>query len=484
MSDSGEQWGKACLGKKPSRKVPQLQISERRLLLRLGDAVCNFLAVLIALRIWAFVGSRDYNLGFILVNSWWFVLLEALWFMIASANDFYDLKIAADWMRSAATLFQIVIQITIVYLVIFFVSPRDALPRLFILYYAITSIILITVWRTWRPFLIGWTYQPRRAMVVGSGWAARAILEVLETEAKNEYEVVGVVSHPSTHAEIDQTVTVLRDGKLLAATAESLNASEIILAYGSEMPGDMFQGLMDAYEQGYTITPMPILYEQVTGRVPIEHVSESSWMIVLPIETNLLFNPYPMLKRLMDITLSLIGSLIFALMLPLIALAVTLDSPGPIFYRQERVGKGGRTFKILKLRTMIPEAEKVSGPQWAADNDPRITRTGKFLRKTRLDEVPQLINVLRGDMSLVGPRPERPFFVEKLSQNIPFYRTRNIIKPGVTGWAQVKYNYGNSVEDALVKLQYDLYYIRHQSIILDALIMLRTIGKMLKFAGT
>lgn len=467
-----------------TRNAPQLQLSERRLLLRLGDAICNFLAVLIALRIWAFVGERDYNLGFILANSFWFVVLEGLWFMIASANDFYDLKVASHGMRSATILFQIVIQITFVYLVIFFVSPRDALPRLFILYYAITSIMLITLWRVWRPFLIGWTYQPRRALVVGSGWAARAILEVLQTEAKNEYEVVGVVSHPSTHAEVDQTVTVLRDGKLLAQTAESLNASEIILAYGSEMPGDMFQGLMDAYEQGYTITPMPILYEQVTGRVPIEHVSESSWMVVLPVETSTLFNPYPLLKRLMDIVLSLIGSLLFALLLPFIALAVTLDSPGPIFYRQERVGKGGKSFKILKLRTMIPDAEKISGPQWAADNDPRITRTGKFLRRTRLDELPQLINVLRGQMSLVGPRPERPFFVEKLSQAIPFYRTRNIIKPGVTGWAQVKYGYGNTVEDALVKLQYDLYYIRHQSILLDVLILLRTIGKMLKFAGT
>jgi lipopolysaccharide/colanic/teichoic acid biosynthesis glycosyltransferase len=133
---------------------------------------------------------------------------------------------------------------------------------------------------------------------------------------------------------------------------------------------------------------------------------------------------------------------------------------------------------------MIPDAEKMSGPQWAADNDPRITRTGKFLRRTRLDELPQFINVLRGQMSLVGPRPERPFFVEKLSQAIPFYRTRTIIKPGVTGWAQVKYGYGNTVEDSLVKLQYDLYYIRHQSILLDVLIMLRTIGKMLKFSGT
>ena len=132
---------------------------------------------------------------------------------------------------------------------------------------------------------------------------------------------------------------------------------------------------------------------------------------------------------------------------------------------------------------MIPDAEKISGPQWSVDNDPRITRVGRILRKTRLDEAPQLINVLRGEMSLVGPRPERPYFVEQLSEEIPFYRTRNIIKPGVTGWAQVRYGYGNSVEDSLVKLQYDLYYIRHQSLVLDILIILRTIRKVISMSG-
>jgi exopolysaccharide biosynthesis polyprenyl glycosylphosphotransferase len=184
-----------------------------------------------------------------------------------------------------------------------------------------------------------------------------------------------------------------------------------------------------------------------------------------------------------DVTLAILGSVLFALLLPIIALAIYLDSPGPIFFRQERIGRGGRVFKILKLRTMVPDAEKLTGPKWASADDPRITRVGRLLRRTRLDEAPQLINVLRGEMSLVGPRPERPYFVEQLSESIPFYRTRHIVKPGVTGWAQVKYHYGDSVEDALVKLQYDLYYIRHQSLVLDVLIILRTARKILGFAG-
>jgi exopolysaccharide biosynthesis polyprenyl glycosylphosphotransferase len=466
-----------------SKRRLQLKFSERRLLLMLGDAIANFFAVLIALRIWAFVGDIHYDLGFVLTNLWWFALLEFLWFLVASANDFYDLRVVANGFRSAATLLQITLQMIVIYLVIFFLSPRDALPRLFVLYYGGVSFFLIVLWRTWRPFLIGWTSKARQVLVVGSGWPARAIIEVLKKEAREEYTVVAVVTDPSTSKEVDDTVTILQEGSLLGQVARELRVSEIVLAYSGQMPGHMFRGVLDAYEQGFAITPMPILYEQVTGRVPIEHVSEHNWNVVLPISSANLFNPYPPIKRTFDISLAVIGSFFFGIMLPLIALAIYLEAPGPIFYRQERSGKSGRTFKILKLRTMIPDAEKVSGPQWSTDNDPRITRVGKILRKTRMDEMPQLINVLRGEMSLVGPRPERPFFVEQLSEKIPFYRTRNIVKPGVTGWAQVRYGYGNTVEDSLVKLQYDLYYIRHQSLVLDILIILRTIRKVISFSG-
>jgi len=169
---------------------------------------------------------------------------------------------------------------------------------------------------------------------------------------------------------------------------------------------------------------------------------------------------------------------------PVIAPLLWLDSPGSLLLRQTRVGRGGREFLMWKLRTMVPDAERHTGPQWAADDDPRVTRVGRILRKTRLDEAPQLINVLRGEMSLIGPRPERPEFVSELSQTIPFYRTRHVIKPGITGWAQVRYEYGNSEADALVKLQYDLYYIRHRSLALDVVILLRTVGIVLTLRGT
>jgi exopolysaccharide biosynthesis polyprenyl glycosylphosphotransferase len=196
------------------------------------------------------------------------------------------------------------------------------------------------------------------------------------------------------------------------------------------------------------------------------------------------FSPFMLLKRLADIFVSTLGLTFLLALLPFVALAIYLESPGPIFYFQERVGRAGQTFQLVKLRSMVPQAEQDGQPRWAGKNDERVTRVGRFLRRTRLDELPQFVNVLRGEMSLIGPRPERPGFVAELQKRIPFYRSRLAVRPGLTGWAQINYHYGSSVDDALVKLQYDLYYIKHKSLYLDLLILLKTIGVVLSFQGT
>lgn len=465
------------------RRRFQFQISERRLLLMLGDALFNLVAVLLALRLWAWVGKIEYNATFVIGNLWWFLLLGAIWYLLANASDFYTLRTASQPVLTLALLLQITLQMTIIYLIIFFLSPRDALPRLFIIYYAIFSFLLMGFWRLWRPYLIGWTSEPRRLLVIGGGWAANALLEAINQQAQSDYTVSAVIVDPNRTLEVPDRIPIFTAGESLPLIVRDLDIAEIVLAGSGPLPAGVFQGLMDAYEQGITIIHMPLLYEQITGRVPVEHVGEENWDIILPVTSHAFFNPYPLLKRVMDVGLSLVGSLVFLVMMPFLIALIYLDSPGPIFYRQERVGQGGRPFKILKLRTMIPDAEKHSGPKWADQHDPRVTRIGRILRKSRMDEIPQLINVLRGEMSLVGPRPERAFFVDQLSHSIPFYRTRNVIKPGVTGWAQVKHGYGNTTDDALIKLQYDLYYIRHQSLLLDILILLRTARKMLSFGG-
>ncbi|PJF44721.1 MAG: sugar transferase [Phototrophicales bacterium] len=464
----------------------QLSIAERRTLLRLGDILGVMIAALVALRIWALVDGTPFRTDFVIDNAYWIPILVVVWLLLASVNDFYDLRISSDLSRSLNRLGFITGQLLIFYLVVFFLSPRNALPRLFILYYGALLFLSILLWR-----LVLWLLifkrigAKRRVVVVGANWAARTIIQTLKNEAADDYEVIGIIANHDPRDTLTDEVPVLGNGKQLADIVMQNAISEIILAYDtSHLPSDIFEGLMASYEKGIAITPMPFLYEQITGRVPIQHVDRDDWKLILPIESVSIFDPFVPLKRLMDIGVSLVGISIFIAILPFLALAIRLDSAGPIFYTQERLGKGGKPFKIIKLRTMIKDAEKHSGPQWATERDPRVTRVGAFLRKSRLDELPQFINILRGEMSLVGPRAERPYFVEQLAKEIPFYRARLVVRPGATGWAQVRYPYGRTVEDALIKLQYDLYYIRHQSLLLDIVIILRTLGTIVSLSGS
>lgn len=466
----------------PKRRRLQLRLSERRLLIMAGDALAVVASVVIALRIWAWVARDDFTIEFVLPQSYWFFVLAGLWLLLASANDFYDLRLAANRRASLQRLLLITMQMVVVYLLIFFLSPRTALPRLFILYYGVASFALIGLWRIANPALMGWASEPRRALIVGTDWATEVIIDTIQNEGDGSYQIKGVIGESDVVGYSICGVPVIGTGDDLLNIVLRDRIAELIVTSTRELSGAVFQGVMDAYERGVVIMPMPLLYERITGRVPVEHVN-SNWAVVLPIGGSTLFQPYPFLKRLMDIVLSAVGLLCLILALPLIALVIRLDSPGPVFYSQVRVGVNGRHFRIYKFRTMIPDAEARTGAVFSQRGDPRVTRVGRFMRKTRLDELPQLINVLRGEMSLVGPRPERPEHVERLQQKIPFYRTRHVVRPGVTGWAQVRYQYGETDEDALVKLQYDLYYIRHQSLALDMTIMMRTVGKMLRMSG-
>lgn len=467
----------------PKGRRVQLRISERRLLLMAGDALAVVAAVMLALRVWAHVAQYPFTLEFVVPQSFWFFILVGLWFLLASANDFYDLRVASSRIASLQCLVTTTLQMVVVYLMVFFLSPRDALPRLFILYYGVASFVFIGIWRFANPALIGWASAPRRALVVGTDWAAETIIETIRNQPERTYEIVGVVGEAEHVGQTIAGVPVLGTGTDVVNLVWRDQIAELIVTSTRELSGDLFQGVMDAYERGVTLIPMPILYERLTGRVPVEHVN-NNWAVVLPSGGSSVLNPYYILKRLMDIGLAWIGLAIFLIILPLLALAIWLDSRGSIFYSQMRVGLNGRPFRIFKFRTMVPNAEARTGAVFSQRDDPRITRIGKFMRRTRLDELPQCWNVLIGDMSVVGPRPERPEHVARLQQKIPFYRTRHIIRPGLTGWAQVQYHYGSTDEDAMVKLQYDLYYIRHQSLPLDLNIMIRTAGKMLRLSGT
>jgi exopolysaccharide biosynthesis polyprenyl glycosylphosphotransferase len=241
------------------------------------------------------------------------------------------------------------------------------------------------------------------------------------------------------------------------------------------MQGETFQTLLDVQERGIEIIRMPTLYEELLGRVPIHHL-EADWVIRSFVDEARSSSFFEIGKRFLDIIGSIVGLIILLVLLPFLSLAIILDSGFPIFYRQERLGRGGREFNIIKFRTMRQDAESEGKPQMAGKNDPRVTRVGNFMRVTRLDEVPQFWNVLRGEMSIVGPRAERAQWVATFQHEIPFYRARLLVKPGITGWAQINYGYASTVEDTAVKLEYDLYYIKHRSIAMDIVIILRTIG--------
>lgn len=233
-------------------------------------------------------------------------------------------------------------------------------------------------------------------------------------------------------------------------------------------------------EKKITFRNLSSFYEQLTNRVPLGAINQI-WFLENLSEGGK--KTYEEMKRFFDIIFSVIMLVIVASFIPFVALIIKLSSPGPIFYRQKRVGQNGNNFEIIKFRTMQKDAEKETGAVWAQKNDPRITLLGKLMRKTRIDELPQLWNILKGEMSFVGPRAERPEFHQILKEQIPFYEERYIIKPGLSGWAQINYQYGSSVSDAAQKLQYDLYYIKNRSLILDLGIILKTVNTALRQAG-
>lgn len=461
-----------------------LQVSERRIALLVGDLVAVECSVAVAVALWMIQAHVPLSSEFFIAQAYWFVILPALWLLLATANDYFNLRVTAKVRSSLWRLTMITGQSLLIYGAVFFLATPNTLPRRVIVYYAVLSLVLIGAWRATRIFLVGWQGIRCRALIVGAGHEVDVIWQALKDEAAGDYEVVGVVASAQETANTSSAHLYLGSGADLPDLVARYGVTELIMTYAHDLPDDVFKGLLACYEAGIQVTPMIRLYQQVTGRIPIEHVSERLWTMILPEEArSLRLALYAFWKRITDIMLSLIGLTLFAPLLPLIALAIKLDSRGPVFYKQTRLGKGGAPFSIIKLRSMIANAERASGPQWAKVNDHRITHVGAFLRRTRLDEVPQLFSVLAGHMSLVGPRPERPEFVEQLSLDIPFYRARLAVKPGLSGWAQVRFRYGNSREDAVRKLEYDLYYIRHQSPILDLIVSLQTIGVILLFRG-
>ncbi len=457
-----------------------LRLSERKALLYASDVAAISFALLIILTV-------RFRLPFtwqtVAGNPVWFGLLIGLWSACAPLLNAYDLRMASRVASGARGGMAVALLVAGLYLSIPYITPPLHSSRLTAGGFVALMTALVAIGRVgYARLLVQPTFR-HRVLIVGAGWAGRSLIEAVRTHAGTEYDLVGLIDDdPARQGEAIDGLPVLGSSQLLARLAEEHGVSEVIIAITRHetMAGGLVQALIDCHERGIRVTVMQSVYERLTGRVPVEYAGKSLH-VVLPADREL-SRVYLLMKRGLDLVVGLLGTAATLVLLPLVAVAMRLEGPGQVFYRQVRVGRGSRPFVLLKFRTMVPDAE-AEGPQWAQEADDRVTGVGRVLRLLHLDEVPQAINLLRGEMSFIGPRPERPEFVSRLVQEIPFYRARHAVRPGITGWAQVNYRYGRSTEDALVKLQYDLYYIKRCSLFLDALILVRTFGLVLSLRG-
>jgi sugar transferase (PEP-CTERM system associated) len=361
---------------------------------------------------------------------------------------------------------------------LYYLVPEAMIGRGFLSLSLITCGVMQFLLRRGLSALGGLSGFAQRVLVLGVGPLAEVIEKTILL-SQGRYLLAGFVQ-PATDIMTVPGEQVIGNVDRIRDLVREQRASKVVVAVTERRGVLPVKDLLFCKLSGIDVLDSPSFYEKLTGKLLIENIQPSWFIYSNGFRTNSFKRFY---KRLGDICCSLLGIVLALPLFPLVALLVKLDSPGPVLFRQQRVGERGKDFAILKFRTMRQDAESRTGAVWAQKNDPRITRVGGFLRKTRLDEIPQLFNVLKGEMSFVGPRPERPEFIAQLSERIPYYSKRHFVKPGLTGWAQVCYPYGSSEEDALEKLRYDLYYIKNYSLLLDLFIVLETIKVVLYGRG-
>jgi sugar transferase (PEP-CTERM system associated) len=396
-------------------------------------------------------------------------------------NDLYNLQVTDTYIELGLRLTKAIGIASIILAIIYYCLPFLLVGRgIFIISLAFL-VFLITSWRYAYNWILKKKMFTERIFLVGSGELCQKIVHEINGQRDSGYQVAGIISTnsgpiPSFPAEIP----FFNLNQSLYDLAESKQIKKIVVAMGDRRGKLPIKELLRCKMNGCTVLEGESFYENLTGKILAENVYPS-WFIFADG-----FTTSQATRFIKGFTCFVLAGLGLLLTLPLsliIAVAIKLESAGPVLYMQERCGEGGRVFKLYKFRSMIDNAEALCGPTWAQDNDCRITRVGRVIRKFRLDEIPQMWSVLKGDMSFVGPRPERPEFVRMLEEIVPYYAERHTVKPGITGWAQVSYGYGASVEDALEKLKYDLFYIKNISILMDLVIIAKTIKIVIQTSG-
>jgi len=456
-----------------------LQRSEHRGLLVAGDVAALSVGLTISLWTWSITAGYSFTWAFVEERAAWFLAVP-VWLLVLTPS--YDLKTALAVQGTFRALAQAVVVMLAAYLVVYFYAPRSELPRLVALYVLWEGALLTLGWRLVYIWFVTHLPLDTHLLILGASEAGRTTLRLLR-EAGPHATVVGFVDDDEElwGRDVDG-VPVLGGADRLADAVRRFGVGEVVVAVPYRAGSALLSALADSLHQGVDIVPMSKVYEDLLHRVPVRYL-ESGWLFSSFVEAVRAKDASRIAKRALDLTGATVGLVTLFALTPLIVLAICVDSGRPVFFRQRRVGRGGVPFDLIKFRTMAQDAEADGPPRWASKEDPRVTRVGRLLRRTRLDELPNVVNVLLGEMSLVGPRPERPEFIAQLEPEIPFYRTRLLVRPGLTGWAQVNCPYGDSVHGALEKLEYDLYYVKHRSLFFDIWILVRTVGTVLALRG-
>ncbi|MGO4770935.1 sugar transferase [Flavobacterium sp. W22_SRS_FK3] len=461
-----------------TNKKMHFEISERKVLLRLFDIAFILFALYL-------MDELFYYPYFNLDSRHYFrpILLIAYLFSFGAIFEMYNLQIASNQFQILQSVVLTVTTATLVYLFTPILSPELPKQRLVILIFYFTILGALLLWRFFYVFFLATHRFSQNVILICNRHQVVELVLGLEN-VDPHYKIIGFVNSDFL-AEKDLSLNYIKEidkNELLAFVSKN-NISEIVIASQKTegITADLYQQLLYLLESGNIIREYTQVYESKTQRIPVQYISRDFYRF-FPFSRSNNNKLYLLLVSFLEFLFSLIGLCFCAILIPFIFMSNTFWNKGTLFYTQERVGKNGRIFQIYKFRTMVENSES-NGAVFATPNDKRITPFGKFMRKTRIDELPQFINVLKGDMAVIGPRPERPFFVKEIAEVMPFYETRHVIKPGLTGWAQVNYSYGESIEESLIKLQYDLYYIKHRSVFLDLSITFKTITTVLFYRG-
>ncbi|MEO5509658.1 MAG: TIGR03013 family XrtA/PEP-CTERM system glycosyltransferase [Longimicrobiales bacterium] len=428
------------------------------------------------------LGGGAWEMLFVQGDIWKAVLIAVVCQVSLYYVDLYELRVVSDRRELFVGVVQSLSATSFLLAAIYFWFPSLVIGHGVFVVSSALVLMVVAGWRLVFEWLTRRVAPRERLLLVGTGAAAISLArELFQRRQELGVEIVGFVDpdparlgapviNPGVIGTIEDIPSIVRARRVDRVVVSLADAR-------GKLPMDK---LLEMKLDGVTFDHLASVYEELTGKIAVENLRPSWFVFSAGFRKSHLLQSA---KRLMDILAALIGLLLTAPAMAVVASAVKWTSPGPILYRQLRVGQHGRVFTVMKFRSMRQDAEAATGAVWASKNDQRVTPVGRCLRRSRLDELPQLINVLKGDMSLVGPRPERPEFVTQLTRQIPFYGQRHVVRPGLTGWAQVRYTYGASVEDALEKLQYDLFYIKNLSVSFDLFIMLSTIKTVILRQG-